>query len=189
MPEAELTDLPGVLSFVPKRHGDTRGYFSETYNEMSFTDIVGQSVKFVQDNESLSVAAGTVRGLHYQTTMYAQGKLVRVTSGKLLDVCVDIRTSSKTFGNHITIELDASEGKQLWVPPGFAHGFCTLEPNTTISYKVTDFYNSDADRSIKWNDPDLGIQWPSIADESQLSAKDASASLLSQLREAGDLFA
>ena len=184
----ENTSLPGVISFVPKKHQDARGYFSETFNELSFSEIVGQSVKFVQDNESLSVAVGTVRGLHFQTPMYAQGKLVRVTSGKLLDVCVDIRLESKTYGEHLTIELDSTAGRQLWVPPGFAHGFCTLEPNTTISYKVTDFYNPLADRSALWNDPEIAVAWPDLADPSQLSNKDKLAPTLSELKDVGDLF-
>lgn len=149
---------------------------------------MGEKIRFVQDNESFSSNVGTVRGLHFQVGSHAQGKLVRVTSGKLLDVCVDIRISSPTFAKYIVMELDAQTGRQLWVPPGFAHGFCTLEPNTIISYKVTDFYNAEHDRSLRWDDPEINISWPIEADPATLSNKDAAAETLEELRAKGDLF-
>ena len=184
----EPTEIKDVVTLVPQRFGDDRGYFCETFNQKTLLEAMGLDVEFVQDNESLSVNVGTVRGLHFQLEPHSQGKLVRVIAGKLLDVCVDIRRSSETFGKHIKVELDASIGKQLWVPPGFAHGFCTLEPNTVISYKVTDFYNAEADRSLKWNDSELGIDWPDCVDPNSLSSKDINALDLSSLEKKEELF-
>lgn len=183
----EPTEIKEVITITPARFGDDRGYFSEVYNEKKFAEATELDVSFVQDNESLSAAVGTLRGLHFQTAPFAQGKLVRVLAGRLLDIAVDIRKSSPTFGHHVAVELDAETGKQLWVPEGFAHGFVTLAPNTILSYKVTDFYNPQADRSLLWNDPALQIEWPVTSDKVQLSEKDRTALKLEQLKENGDL--
>lgn len=161
----------GVLLIIPKKLGDNRGYFSETYRRDIFGNSVG-NYEFVQDNQSLSADAGTIRGLHYQLQPRAQGKLVRCIAGAILDVAVDIRKGSLTYGQHVKAELTADNGHQLWVPPGFAHGFCTLEPNSIISYKVTDYYSPEHDRGLLWNDPELRIAWPVDADAAILSAKD-----------------
>ncbi|WP_284542570.1 dTDP-4-dehydrorhamnose 3,5-epimerase, partial [Pleomorphomonas sp. T1.2MG-36] len=155
----ERSSLDGLFLVVPRRHGDARGYFVETFREDLFTAAVG-SVHFVQDNQSMSAEVGTVRGLHFQLNPRAQGKLVRCLVGAILDVAVDIRRGSPTYGQHVKVELSADNGQQLWVPPGFAHGFCTLEPNTVIAYKVTDYYSPEHDRGLRWNDPALGIDWP-----------------------------
>ena len=169
--------IPAVKLLTPLRIGDERGYFAEVYRSDTFTGSVGP-VEFVQDNESLSARSGTVRGLHFQIEPAAQGKLVRCTVGALLDVAVDIRRSSPTFGQAVCVELSAANGRLLWVPPGFAHGFCTLAPNTVINYKVTAFYSAAHDRGIRWNDPALGIDWPASADPETLSPKDKVQPLL-----------
>lgn len=176
--------VPDVKLFVPRRIGDERGYFAEIYRSDIFAAHVG-SVDFVQDNESLSARAGTVRGLHFQIDPAAQGKLVRCTVGALFDVAVDIRRSSPTFGHSVSAELSAANGQLLWVPPGFAHGFCTLAPDTVINYKVTAFYSASHDRGLAWNDPALAIDWPALADPDSLSAKDRAQPLLADL---SDLF-
>lgn len=163
--------ISGVILIIPKKLGDNRGYFSETYRRDIFSTSVG-NYEFVQDNQSLSADAGTIRGLHYQLQPRAQGKLVRCIAGAILDVAVDIRKGSPTYGQHVKAELTADNGHQLWVPPGFAHGFCTLEPSSIISYKVTDYYSPEHDRGLLWNDPELGIEWPVDADAAILSAKD-----------------
>lgn len=164
-------DIPEVIHVRPKRVGDERGYFSETFRVDLFTEHAGD-VKFVQENQSLSAQIGTVRGLHYQLSPKAQGKLVTCLSGAILDVAVDIRRGSPTYGCHVKAELSSRNGCQLWIPPGFAHGFCTLEPNTLISYKVTDYYSPEHDRGLLWNDSLLGIDWPVDYDAAVLSAKD-----------------
>ncbi|MEO1719161.1 MAG: dTDP-4-dehydrorhamnose 3,5-epimerase [Pseudomonadota bacterium] len=163
--------VPGVIQLTPKRFGDHRGYFSETFNaklaaEARITDA------FVQDNQSLSAKRGTIRGLHFQRPPHAQGKLVRVLNGAVLDVAVDIRHGSPTFGQHVAAELTADKGEQLWVPAGFAHAFCTLTPDATVFYKVTDYYAPQSDDGIKWDDPDLGIDWPIAPGEAVISEKD-----------------
>lgn len=163
--------VPSVFLITPSKHGDTRGYFSETFRQEAFNDNIGRW-HFVQDNQSLSAQKGTVRGLHFQLEPRAQGKLVRCLAGAILDVAVDIRAGSPTYGQHVKAELTAENGHQLWVPPGFAHGFCTLEPNSIISYKVTDYYSPEHDRGLLWNDPALGIEWPVDAQAAVLSAKD-----------------
>ncbi len=168
----ETTAIAGVLILTPKRHGDDRGFFSETFNHKAFAEI-GLTQPFVQDNQSLSVAAGTVRGLHFQTPPAAQGKLVRALKGAILDVAVDIRRSSPTYGLHVSAELSAENGRQIWIPPGFAHAFCTLTANTEVFYKVTGYYAPQHDRGIRWNDPDLAIVWPDCMSPDTLSAKDA----------------
>lgn len=174
------TQIPAVKRVVPKRHGDARGWFCESFRvdqlaEGGITDV------FLQDNQSFSAEKGTVRGLHFQTAPAAQAKLVRVLAGAILDVAVDIRQGSPTFGRHVAVRLDAESGEQLFVPVGFAHGFCTLEPNTMIAYKVTDYYSRENDRGILWNDPMLAIEWPVSEAEAVLSDKDRSAPRLSEI--------
>ncbi|MGH6760493.1 MAG: dTDP-4-dehydrorhamnose 3,5-epimerase [Phyllobacterium sp.] len=169
--------LDGVLEIVPKRFGDDRGFFSETYNAASFAEA-GIDLAFVQDNHSFSAAKGVLRGLHYQLPPRAQDKLVRVVRGSLLDVAVDIRKGSPTFGKWVAVELSAAKWNQILVPKGFAHGFLTLEENTEVVYKVTDGYSPEHDRSIRFDDPAIGIKWPMAAGEVQLSDKDRSAPLL-----------
>lgn len=163
--------LSGIKLLKPKRFGDARGFFSETYNARTFAEagIVGE---FIQDNHSLSADRGTVRGLHCQVPPHAQGKLIRVIHGRVLDVVVDIRKGSPTYGKHATAELSSENWAQLFVPPGFLHGFCTLVPDTEVAYKVTDYYAPKAELGVRWNDPDFGIAWPDFAG-AQVSAKDA----------------
>ena len=152
------TALAGVVILKPKRFRDTRGFFSESYNSRRLAEH-GIDIAFVQDNLSLSVPAGTLRGLHYQTPPAAQDKLVSVLTGSVLDVAVDLRRSSSTFGQHVSVRLTASEGEQLLVPVGFAHGFVTLEPDTLFTYKVSAYYAPDCDTGIRWDDPTLAIDW------------------------------
>ena len=163
--------IPDVMLVVPTIHRDARGFFSETFSARVL-DEAGISPAFVQDNHSLSVEKGVVRGLHFQLPPFAQDKLVRVTRGAILDVAVDIRAGSPTFGRYVAEVLSAENWHQLWVPKGFAHGFCTLEPNTEVVYKVTDYYAPQHDRGIAWNDPAIGIEWPVRLDEAVLSDKD-----------------
>lgn len=173
---------------TPTRFKDHRGYFVESFNAAKFAEEIGRQVDFVQDNESKSDHPGTVRALHFQHRPFEQGKLVRVLSGSVLDVVVDLRISSPTYRQHLSIELSAEEGQQLWIPAGCAHGFCTLEPDTTVAYKVTNYYNGSADQSLHWRDSALAIQWPELADPSLLSEKDREAPSLSELEAAGALF-
>lgn len=177
----ETTKLSGVLLITPKRFGDARGYFVETFRASLFEREVG-SFHFVQDNQSFSAEVGTVRGLHFQLNPKAQGKLVSCIAGALLDVAVDIRQGSPTYGQFVTAELSPENGCQLWVPPGFAHGFCTLKPNTVISYKVTDYYSPEHDRGLLWNDPAIGIDWPVDQNKAVLSDKDQKQPKLSDLQ-------
>lgn len=167
----QKTSISEIILIIPKKFGDDRGYFSETFRADLFGENVGPAA-FIQDNQSLSAEVGTVRGLHFQLDPRAQGKLVRCVAGAILDVAVDIRVGSPTYGQHVKAELTADNGHQLWVPPGFAHGFCTLEPNSIISYKVTDYYSQEHDRGLLWNDPELGIEWPVDVEAAVLSAKD-----------------
>lgn len=169
--QIEQLSLPGAFVLTPKRFGDERGFFSETYNQQAFEEVV-PGITFVQDNHSLSRDVGVMRGLHFQTPPHTQGKLVRVPRGKVLDVIVDLRTGSPTFGDHAAVELSAENWKQLWVPAGFAHAFCTLEPNTEFCYKVTALYASESDNGIAFNDPELGIKWPLAETALTLSDKD-----------------
>jgi dTDP-4-dehydrorhamnose 3,5-epimerase len=178
----EPTAIPSVILITPKKFGDNRGYFMETYRQALFAEHVGP-VEFVQDNQSLSADVGTVRGLHFQLDPKAQGKLVRCIAGAMLDVAVDIRVGSPTFGQWVSAELTAENGCQLWVPAGFAHGFCTLLPDTQISYKVTNYYSPEHDRGLLWNDPALGIDWPVKAEDAKLSAKDKEQPVLSGIGE------
>lgn len=167
----EDTALDGVRIVTPARHGDDRGFFSETYNQKSW-DERGLAFRFVQDNHSLSRDVGVIRGLHFQTPPFAQDKLVRVARGRILDVVVDIRRASATFGRHVAVELSAESGRQLLAPIGFAHGFCTLEPDTEVIYKVTNVYSRAHDRGLAWDDPTLGVEWPVDAARAILSDKD-----------------
>lgn len=161
-----------VLHLTPKRFGDDRGWFTETFNVRNFARV-GIAEPFVQDNHSLSRPVGTLRGLHFQTPPHGQAKLVRCIRGRILDVAVDVRRGSPTYGRHVAAELSAENGEQLFIPVGFAHGFVTLEPDTEVTYKVTDFYAPECDGGIRWNDPDIGIDWPlAAASGPVLSPKD-----------------
>lgn len=169
------TKLDGVFTIEPAVHGDSRGFFMETYNSAKFKEFK-IDFPFVQDNHSLSAEPGVLRGLHYQLNPRAQTKLIRVIQGAIYDVAVDIRKSSPTFGQWVGVILSASNKRQLLVPQGFAHGFCTLVPNTEVIYKVDDYYSPEHDRGIVWNDPALGIDWPTS--NPILSAKDQTHPLL-----------
>jgi dTDP-4-dehydrorhamnose 3,5-epimerase len=181
------TRIPEVKLITPKRHGDHRGYFSETYNARAMREA-GIALDFVQDNQSLSAERGTIRGLHFQLPPFAQDKLVRVLRGSIFDVAVDLRRGSPTFGQHVSAVLTADEGNQLLVPIGFGHGFCTLEPDTEVFYKVTNYYSPECDRGLLWNDADLGIDWPVSADEAVLSQKDLKQPTFKELMEGLDAF-
>jgi len=170
------TSIPEVLIFEPKVYGDARGFFYESFNEKVFADAVGSVPKFVQDNHSRS-ARHVLRGLHYQIRQ-PQGKLVRVTSGEVFDVVVDLRKSSPTFGQWVGQTLSAENKLMLWVPPGFAHGFVTMADNTEFLYKTTDFYAPEHERCIRWDDPQLAIDWELGGAEPALSAKDKQGQLL-----------
>jgi dTDP-4-dehydrorhamnose 3,5-epimerase len=178
--EVLSTDIPDVKVLAPRRHSDSRGFFSETYNARALAEA-GIDLHFVQDNHSLSVHAGTVRGLHFQTPPVAQDKLVRVTRGRILDVTVDLRRSSPTFGRHVVVELSAANWRQVLVPAGFAHGFVTLESDTEVLYKVTQYFSAPHDKGLLWNDPALGIDWPVNSETAILSDKDRGHPPLSAL--------
>lgn len=165
------TEISDVKLIVPRIHRDHRGFFSETYNKAGLAEL-GANLEFVQDNHSLSVERGVVRGLHFQIPPFAQDKLVRVIRGSVFDVAVDIRRGSSTYGKHVSRTISAADWNQFLVPAGFAHGFCTLEPNTEVIYKVTNYYSPEHDRGLLWNDPDLGIAWPVAENEAILSDKD-----------------
>ena len=173
----EPTDLSGILIITPRRLGDDRGFFCETWNAEVLAEYNINTV-FVQDNQSLSGAVGTIRGLHYQSPPHAQDKLVRCGRGALLDVAVDIRKGSPTSGKWVGVELSVENGRQLLVPKGFLHGFITLEPDTEILYKCTDYYAPECDGAIRFDDPDIGIDWGISADQAVLSEKDVSAPFL-----------
>jgi dTDP-4-dehydrorhamnose 3,5-epimerase len=174
------TAIADVLILTPRRIQDGRGLFCEVYSEQRFAEV-GVRAHFVQDNLSVSAQAGTVRGLHFQAPPFAQDKLVRVGRGRILDIAVDIRRSSPTYGRHVSIELSAAKGRQLFVPAGFAHGFCTLEPDTEVLYKVSAPYAASHDRGLAWNDPALAIPWPVTADEAILSDRDQHHPRLAEL--------
>lgn len=171
------TDIPEVLILEPKVFGDARGFFLESFNQRAFVQATGLDVAFVQDNHSRS-ARGVLRGLHYQLQQ-SQGKLVRVVRGSVFDVAVDVRRSSPTFGRWVGVELTEDNHRQLWVPPGFAHGFVVLSDTADFLYKTTDYYAPQYERSIAWNDPAIGIRWP-YEGTPALSAKDAAAPKLAQ---------
>jgi len=155
-------EIPDVRLIAAVKHGDHRGFFSETYSRRAFADA-GIAAVFVQDNHSLSAAPGTLRGLHFQTLPHAQAKLLRVVRGAVFDVAVDLRWGSPTYGRHVSAVISAAAWNQIYVPVGFAHGFCTLEPDTEVLYKVTDFYAPAAEGGLRWDDPDLAIAWPAGA--------------------------
>jgi dTDP-4-dehydrorhamnose 3,5-epimerase len=168
----EETAIPAVKVVTARKFGDFRGYFSEVYNRRDFA-AAGLDLDFVQDNQSLSALVGTIRGLHFQAPPFAQDKLVRVTRGAILDLAVDIRRSSPTYGRHVAVELSAENWRQLLIPAGFLHGFCTLAPDTEVIYKVTHYYSPEHDLGVAWNDPDIAIAWPTQARDAILSARDA----------------
>ena len=167
----ESLAIPDVKLIRTTKHGDARGFFSETYSQPAFA-AAGIGVTFVQDNHSLSATPGTVRGLHFQTAPFAQDKLVRVARGAILDVAVDLRVGSPTYGQHVSAVLSAENWHQLFVPVGFAHGFVTLAPDTEVIYKVSNLYAPQNDKGLLWNDPALGIDWGFTDDTATLSAKD-----------------
>ncbi len=164
------TSIPGLILVEPKVFRDDRGYFLESFNRKAFFEA-GINAEFVQDNQSLS-NRGTLRGLHGQADPSAQGKLVRVIQGRVIDIAVDIRKNSSTFGQHVSVELTGDNFKMLWIPPGFLHGFSTLEDNTIFAYKVTSLYDRASEIGVKWNDPDLNIDWGIGENEAMLSDKD-----------------
>lgn len=176
----EHTALSGVVILTPARFGDHRGFFSESWSAKVMAEH-GLDLDFVQDNHSLSAKVGTVRGLHFQTPPHAQDKLVRCGRGALRDVAVDIRHGSPTFGQSVAVDLTAENGRQLLVPKGFLHGFVTLQPDTEIVYKCTDYYAPDCDAGVRWNDPALNIDWGISGDDAVLSDKDTTAPLLADL--------
>lgn len=176
--QAERLAIPEVAILEPKVFGDERGFFFESYNEQNFAAVIGRSVRFVQDNHSRSTR-GVLRGLHYQVEQ-PQGKLVRVIVGEIFDVAVDIRRDSATFGQWVGARLSAENRRQLWVPEGFAHGFLVLSDVAEVLYKTTDFYAPEHERCIRWNDPDLDIDWP-LDMEPVLSAKDRAGMPLQQM--------
>lgn len=172
--------LPGAKVVETTPHGDERGSFTETYQRAKMAGI-GIDEDFVQDNESVSAGVGTIRGLHMQVAPSTQGKLVRCTQGAILDVFVDLRADSPTHRQHASVALRGDDALLLWIPGGFAHGFCTLEADTVVTYKVTAPYDPEAERAIRWDDPELAIDWPVAADEAVLSSKDAAAPSLADI--------
>lgn len=176
----EALDIPDIKLITPRLFQDERGFFSETYNRRTLAEA-GIAPDFVQDNHSFSRARGVVRGLHFQMPPKAQGKLVRATRGAILDVAVDLRHGSPWYGRHVSAVLSAANWSQLWIPEGFAHGFCTLEPDTEVQYKVTADYAPDRDRGLRFDDPALGIAWPVSAAGAVLSEKDRRQPLLADL--------
>lgn len=169
--EVIKTDIEGVLIIEPKIFGDARGYFFESFNEREFREKTGLDVRFVQDNESRS-CYGVLRGLHFQRAPYEQAKLVRVVQGRVLDVAVDIRKGSPTFGKHVMVELTGDNHRQCFIPHGFAHGFCVLSEEAVFQYKCDEYYHPEAEGAIAWDDPDIAIQWPISANDIVLSEKD-----------------
>ena len=182
-PMTEITpqSLADVLLITPKRFGDLRGYFMETYSQPRLAEA-GFTGAFVQDNQSLSATKGTVRGLHFQAPPHAQAKLIRVTRGAILDVAVDIRPGSATYGQHVAVELSHENARQLLVPAGFAHGFQTLTADCEVLYKVTDVYAPQAEGGLLWNDPALGIDWPIAVGQALVNARDAAWPALAELK-------
>lgn len=172
--------LKGPLEIIPRKIEDDRGYFSEVFRADAFAGQAGV-VDFVQDNQSLSVRAGTIRGIHFQSHPAAQGKLVRCITGKVFDVAVDLRHDSPDYGRWVATVLTPEMNNQLWIPVGFGHAFCTLEPNSVMGYRVTDYYSPDNDKGVAWDDPEIAIDWPDVADAGTLSAKDRKQPALSAL--------
>lgn len=176
------TNIEGVMILEPTRYGDQRGYFMESFSARDFEQAVGYSVNFVQDNESLS-AKGVLRGLHFQREPYAQAKLVRVVRGRVLDVAVDIRKGSPTYGGYVAVELSGENGRQLFIPKGFAHGFLALEDETVFQYKCDEYYHPESEDGIAWNDPEVAIDWGVGEEEVILSEKDRNRLNLSDICE------
>jgi dTDP-4-dehydrorhamnose 3,5-epimerase len=172
-------NIRGVFLIEPKKYSDERGYFMETFRQNLFCENVSDDVEFVQENQSFSTNLGTIRGLHYQKPPFAQGKLVRCLKGRIIDVAVDIRKRSPTYGQHVKAELSSDNNTQLWIPPGFLHGFATQEPNTLVTYKCTNYYSAECDENVLWNDTDLGIDWQILDANITLSDKDANAPIFS----------
>ena len=183
--EVIRTELEGVVVLAPERFSDPRGTFAETYSRNTWREIVGRDVDFVQDNHSISVVRHVMRGLHYQIGPAVQEKLVRVVRGSVIDVAVDLRKSSPTFGQHVAVKLSADNWRQIFIPSGFAHGFLTLEDRTEVIYKVSNYYSPENQRGIRWDDPALGIEWPVRADRVTMSDRDRDFPTLAQ---ANDLF-
>jgi len=177
--KATPTSLPGVLVIEPKVFGDARGFFFESFNQQAFDAAVGTPTTFVQDNHSRS-ARGVLRGLHLQAAPHAQGKLVRVTHGRVFDVAADVRRDSPTFGRWVGEELSAENHRQLWIPAGYAHGFLVLSDSADFLYKTTDYYAPAAEITVRWDDPELAISWPEIVKPFVLAPRDAQAPLLSE---------
>jgi dTDP-4-dehydrorhamnose 3,5-epimerase len=173
-------EIAGLMLIVPRRFEDSRGSFSETYNRGAF-ERAGLTDTFVQDNFSFSTRAGTVRGLHFQRPPHAQSKLVRVNRGRILDVAVDLRRSSTTYGRHVAVELSRENWAELYLPAGFAHGFCTLEPETEVIYKTTSLYAPEAEGGILWSDPSLAIAWPVEPKAATVSDKDRALPLFADI--------
>ncbi len=173
-------DMVGPLLVEPRLFGDDRGYFYESFRESAFNEAAGREVSFVQDNQSFSAQAGTVRGLHYQSPPFAQGKLVRCLVGSIVDIIVDVRSGSPTFGQHLRVELNDENHHQLFVPAGFLHGFATQQPDTLVAYKVTNYYSAECDGNVLWNSPELGLDWGIADDDAVLSAKDTTAPQFSE---------
>ena len=182
LPSVERTLLEGLLIIAPRRFADDRGYFCETYNHAAF-ERIGIGCEFIQDNQSFSRRIGTVRGLHFQITPFAQAKLIRVLRGAIFDVAVDIRRGSDRYGQSFGTTLSAENGCQLFVPEGFAHGFCTLEPDTEVLYKVNAPHSREHERGLKWNDPALGIAWPTGESEAVILDRDRDLPSLAVLPE------
>ncbi len=178
--DIRATAIPDAKLITPSRIKDARGFFSEIYRHDALA-AAGLPTDYVQENHSLSMDVGTVRGLHFQTRPFAQDKLVRVVRGRIFDVAVDLRAASPTFGKFVSAELSAENWQQFFVPIGFAHGFCTLEPNTEVVYKVTNYYSRPHDLGVAWNDPDIGIRWPVTDAEAILSDKDRKQPGLAEL--------
>ncbi|HWK94476.1 MAG TPA: dTDP-4-dehydrorhamnose 3,5-epimerase [Pseudolabrys sp.] len=170
-------EIDGPLVLTPGRHADDRGWFAETFRADCFQAEIGPA-SFVQHGRSRSNLKGTVRGLHFQVEPAAQGKLIQVLRGRIFDVAVDLRSTSPTYRRHVAVDLSADDGRQLWLPVGFAHGFCTLEDDCEVAYMMTDYYSVEHERGLRWNDPALGIQWPVQADRAILSARDGQHPLL-----------
>jgi len=168
-------DIDGIFLVTPKRFADDRGYFSEVFKAHVFNEAIGKTIDFVQDNHSYSQKRGTVRGLHFQSPPHAQGKLVRCPRGSIVDIAIDVRKGSDTYGQHVRVELSEKNGQQLWVPAGFLHGFVTLEDDTEVTYKVTDYYAPECDGNVFWNDADLGLDWGIDPADAVLSEKDKKA--------------
>jgi dTDP-4-dehydrorhamnose 3,5-epimerase len=183
--QIERLEIPDIWLVTPAKHGDARGFFSETFRADEFAKH-GLTTPFIQDNHVRSTQKGVLRGLHFQTPPHAQGKLVRCTRGSILDVAVDIRTGSPSYGRHVAAELSADNWNQLWVPAGFAHGYLTLEDDCEVIYKVTDYYAPECDRGLAWDDPALGIEWGISVADVVLSDKDRKQPKLAEMPPAFD---